>query len=61
MSKRRLSAGNMGYGRTFYPNEPDDLAYLKRLAKDTRGDESLWPELNLRICGRPKPEESSPH
>ena len=54
MSKR-LAAGNMSYGRTFYADEPEDLAYLKQLAKDTRGDENKWPELHLRIHGRPKP------
>ena len=54
MSKgKRLASGNMGYGRTFYPDEPEDLAYLKQLAKETRGDENRWPELNLRIHRRP--------
>ena len=43
----------MGYGRTFYPDEPEDLAYMKKLAKDTRGDENRWPELNLKIHKRP--------
>jgi hypothetical protein len=52
MSKR-LAAKSMGCGRTFYADEPEDLAYLKQLAKETRGDESKWPELNLKIYGRP--------
>ena len=51
---KRLAAGSMGYGRTFYADEAEDLAYLKQLAKETRGDENKWPELNLRIYGRPK-------
>jgi hypothetical protein len=51
---RKQCAGNVVYGRTFYADEPEDLAYLKKLAKDTRGDEDKWPELNLRIHGRPK-------
>lgn len=50
----KLFASTMGCGRTFYADEPEDLAYLKKLAKDTRGDENKWPELNLRIYGRPK-------
>ncbi len=49
-----LFSGNIGYGRTFYADEPEDLAYLKQLAKDTRGDENKWPELHLRIHGRTK-------
>lgn len=53
-SRRRLFASSMGYGRTFYADEPEDLAYLKQLAKERFGDESRWPELNLRIWGRPK-------
>jgi hypothetical protein len=61
MSKsKRLAAGSMGYGRRFYPDEPEDLAYLKKLAKDTRGDENRWPELNLRICGRPFLRDGEP-
>ena len=53
-SHHRLGrSGNMGYGRTFYPDEPEDLAYMKKLAKDTRGDENRWPELNLKIHKRP--------
>jgi hypothetical protein len=51
---KNLFASNIGYGRTFYADEQEDLAYLKKLAKDTRGDENRWPELNLRIYGRPK-------
>lgn len=54
MRKKKLASRNMGYGRAFYADEPEDLAYLKHLAKETRGDESKWPELNLRIYGRPK-------
>jgi len=54
MSKRKLAAGNMGSGRTFYPNEPEDLAYLRQLARETRGDPDRWPELNLRIWRRPE-------
>ena len=57
---RRLAAGNMGYGRTFYPNEPEDLAYLKQLAKETRGDENRWLELNLKIHGRPTLRDGEP-
>jgi len=59
MRKRRGDrfSSNMGYGRTFYADEPEDLAYLKKLAKETRGDENRWPELNLRIHGRPKKSE----
>jgi hypothetical protein len=61
MSKgKRLAAGSMGYGRTFYPDDPEDLAYLKQLAKDTRGDENRWPELNLRIHGRPALRDGEP-
>ena len=33
----RLFASNMGYGRTFYADEPEDLAYLKKLAKEMVG------------------------
>ena len=51
---RKIFASAMGYGRTFYADEPEDMAYLKQLAKDTRGDENKWPELNLRIHGRSK-------
>ena len=47
-------ASSMGCGRRFYPDEPEDLAYLKQLAKETRGDENRWPELHLRIARRPK-------
>ena len=56
MTKRsgKLFSSSMGYGRTFYADEVEDLAYLKRLAKETRGDENRWPELNLRIRGCPK-------
>ena len=46
-------AGNMGYGRTFYADEPEDLAYLRQLAKERFGDAARWPELKLRIYGRP--------
>jgi hypothetical protein len=61
MSKgKRLAAGNMGYGRTFYPDEPEDLAYLKQLAKETRGDENRWLELNLKIHGRPTLRDGEP-
>jgi hypothetical protein len=61
MSKgKRLAAGSMGYGRTFYPDEPEDLAYLKQLAKETRGDENRWPELNLRIYRRPVLRDGEP-
>jgi hypothetical protein len=56
MTKHKLFASGTGYGRTFYADEPEDLAYLKQLAKETRGDESRWPELSLRIYGRPKKE-----
>lgn len=51
---KRQAAKSMGYGRTFYADEPEDLAYLKQLAKQTRGDSNKWPELNLRIYGKPK-------
>ena len=34
---KRLAAKSMGYGRTFYPDDPEDLAYLKQLAKE-RGE-----------------------
>ena len=51
---RRLFASSMSSGRTFYADEPEDLVYLKKLAKDTRGDENKWPELHLRIHGRHK-------
>ena len=51
---KKLAAKSMGYGQTFYADDPEDLAYLKQLAKETRGDENKWPELNLRIYGRPK-------
>lgn len=51
---KRLAASNMGYGRSFYADEPEDLVYLKQLARETRGDENKWPELNLRIYGKPK-------
>jgi len=54
---KRIASGNVGYGRTFYADEPEDLAYLKKLAKETRGDESKWPELDLRIYGRPKQQK----
>ena len=57
---KRLAAGNMGYGRTFYPDEPEDLAYLKQLAKETRGDENRWLELNLKIHGRPTLRDGEP-
>ena len=61
MSKgKRLAAGSMFCGRTFYPDEPEDLAYLKQLAKETRGDENRWPELNLRIHGRPALRDGGP-
>ena len=59
MAKRKLAAENMGYGRTFYADDAEDLAYLKKLAKDTRGDENKWPELNLRIHGRSKQQRHS--
>ena len=51
--RKGLFASSMGYGSTFYADEPDDLTYLKMLAKETRGDENKWPELNLKIYGRP--------
>ena len=34
MAVKRLAAGSMGYGRTFYADESEDLAYLKQLARD---------------------------
>ena len=54
-----LGAHTMGSGRTFYADEPGDLAYLKKLAKDTLGDENKWAELKLRIYGRPGKEATT--
>jgi hypothetical protein len=56
---RKLFSSSIGCGRTFYADESEDLAYLKQLAKDTRGDENKWPELNLKIYGRPKNREAA--
>jgi len=59
MSKgKRLAAGNMGYGRTFYADE--DLAYLKQVAKENFGDENRWPELKMKIAGRPSLRDGEP-
>ena len=55
--KKRLAAGSMGYGRTF--SVPEDLAYLKRVAKEILGDEEKWPNLKMKMYGRPKKQEPS--
>ena len=57
--KKRLAASNMGYGRTFYADEPQDLAYLKQVAKEILGDENKWPDLKMKIYGRPKKPETA--
>lgn len=55
--KKRLAASNMGYGRTF--SVPEDLAYLKQVAKEILGEENKWPDLKMKISGRPKKQEAA--